>query len=119
MAFRYNTSTGKLSPSTPQLAYNPEGIKKLKCADPPKIQWAVKPMPPAPQYSPLGGDQIFGSLIRNRVYEKWPLFQANDGVPVHLKRGARDRVSFMLFAGFVGCSTLYTLFQLGRLINKK
>ncbi|XP_071963708.1 cytochrome c oxidase subunit 7A2-like, mitochondrial [Antedon mediterranea] len=119
MAFRYNTSTGKLAPSTPQFAYNPEGIQRLKVVDPPKIQWAVKPMPPPVPHSPLGGDQIFGSLVRNRVYEQWPIFQAKDGVPVHLKRGTRDRVTFMLTAGFTLCSCVYALFQLGKLINKK
>ena len=48
---------------------------KATAAEPSQLVWDQKPKPAARFKSPMGGDGIFGSMIRNRVYENQRVFQ--------------------------------------------
>ncbi|NWX64923.1 CX7A2 oxidase, partial [Promerops cafer] len=50
--------------------------------------------------------------FENRVSENQKLFQEDNGLPVHLKGGARDSLLYRTTAGLTLFGTMYTLYYL-------
>ncbi|NXA64930.1 CX7A2 oxidase, partial [Mohoua ochrocephala] len=50
--------------------------------------------------------------MENRVPENQKLFQEDNGLPVHLKGGAKDALLYRTTAGLTVCGTIYALYYL-------
>ncbi|XP_078001045.1 cytochrome c oxidase subunit 7A2-like, mitochondrial [Glandiceps talaboti] len=110
MSYKYNSFGGKLSKTSTNVAYHPEGLKG-KVEERPPIRWAQKPVPYSPTTNPMGGDGMLG--VRNQVYNKQRVFQRSS-LPVHLKGGRFDKILYV--ATLAGCVfgtgwTFYELFK--------
>ncbi|XP_026547937.1 cytochrome c oxidase subunit 7A2, mitochondrial-like, partial [Notechis scutatus] len=59
-----------------------------------------------------------GRQMESKVSEYQKIFQANNELPVHLKRGTSDMVMYratMAIATFATCYALYHIYHLGRI----
>merc|ERR1711962_643380 len=110
--------SGRVGATVPQTAYSPAGLKPA-AVEPAQIIWDQKPKPVTRQRSPMGGDGMFGNLIRNRVYDSQQIFQKPDGVPIHLKRGFSDRVSYGIIMALTVLGTGWTCYSLYKLAQPK
>ncbi|KAL6486671.1 hypothetical protein MHYP_G00060630 [Metynnis hypsauchen] len=52
--------------------------------------------------------------VENKVAQKQKLFQADNGMPVHLKGGAGDAVLYRATMGLTILGTLFVLYELGK-----
>uniref|UniRef100_A0A3B1IDN0 Cytochrome c oxidase subunit 7A2, mitochondrial n=1 Tax=Astyanax mexicanus TaxID=7994 RepID=A0A3B1IDN0_ASTMX len=52
--------------------------------------------------------------VENQVPQKQKLFQADNGLPVHLKGGASDAVLYRATMGLTVMGTLFVLYELGK-----
>ncbi|XP_008629464.1 PREDICTED: cytochrome c oxidase subunit 7A2, mitochondrial [Corvus brachyrhynchos] len=50
--------------------------------------------------------------LENRVSESQKLFQEDNGLPVHLKGGAKDALLYRTTTGLAVCGTIYALYYL-------
>ncbi|XP_075058740.1 cytochrome c oxidase subunit 7A2, mitochondrial [Mixophyes fleayi] len=50
--------------------------------------------------------------LQNKVAEKQKLFQADNGLPVHLKAGLGDALLYRLTMGLTLFGTLYSVFEI-------
>ncbi|NXB61070.1 CX7A2 oxidase, partial [Struthidea cinerea] len=50
--------------------------------------------------------------LENRVSENQKLFQEDNGLPVHLKGGAKDSLLYGTTTGIAVCGTIYALYYL-------
>ncbi|NXM49591.1 CX7A2 oxidase, partial [Gymnorhina tibicen] len=50
--------------------------------------------------------------FENRVPEHQKLFQEDNGLPVHLKGGAKDAMLYRATTGLAVCGTIYALYYL-------
>ncbi|NXO17136.1 CX7A2 oxidase, partial [Oriolus oriolus] len=50
--------------------------------------------------------------FENRVPENQKLFQEDNGLPVHLKGGAKDALLYRATTGLTVCGTIYALYYL-------
>ncbi|XP_038066293.1 cytochrome c oxidase subunit 7A1, mitochondrial-like [Patiria miniata] len=119
MAYKFNSMSGRVGAAPPQMAYAPAGLKPEAPAEPSQIVWDQKPKAVARHKSPMGGDGILGNLIRNRVYESQKMFQRPDGLPVHLKKGFTDRVSYSVIMALTVFGTAWTCYSLYNLAKPK
>ncbi|XP_022090987.1 cytochrome c oxidase subunit 7A-related protein, mitochondrial-like [Acanthaster planci] len=118
MAYKYNSMSGRVGSAPPQTAYSPAGLQAT-VTEPSQIVWDQKPKPVARFRSPMGGDGVMGSLIRNRVYENQRVFQKPDGLPVHLKKGFTDRISYSIVMALTVFGTAWTCYSLYKLAQPK
>ncbi|KAI4884687.1 hypothetical protein NFI96_020388 [Prochilodus magdalenae] len=52
--------------------------------------------------------------VENKVPQKQKLFQADNGMPVHLKGGAGDAVLYRATMGLTVMGALFVLYELGK-----
>ncbi|NWT87173.1 CX7A2 oxidase, partial [Lanius ludovicianus] len=50
--------------------------------------------------------------LENKVSENQKLFQEDNGLPVHLKGGAKDSLLYRSTTGLAMCGTIYALYYL-------
>ncbi|NWX26602.1 CX7A2 oxidase, partial [Notiomystis cincta] len=50
--------------------------------------------------------------VENRISENQKLFQEDNGLPVHLKGGAKDSLLYRTTTGFTVLGTMYTVYYL-------
>ncbi|XP_070577185.1 cytochrome c oxidase subunit 7A2, mitochondrial-like [Ptychodera flava] len=108
MSYKYNSLTGRLSQTNPQLAYKPEGLKP-EVKEKPPVVWAQEPKP-KPTLSTLGGDGLMG--VRNQVYAKQRFFQRPGNIPIHLRGGRWDAVLYSLTLTACAVGTVWTFYEI-------
>ncbi|GAA6213678.1 cytochrome c oxidase subunit 7A-related protein, mitochondrial [Lates japonicus] len=106
MYYKFSGFTQKLTGSAPTAAYNPQGLKPSVPVEPPTMIFAT----PTKVVSEAG--PMVEYLGPNRVQEFQKIFQAQDGVPVHLKRGVPDRLLYRTTMALTIGGALYCLVAL-------
>ncbi|XP_071787759.1 cytochrome c oxidase subunit 7A2-like, mitochondrial [Asterias amurensis] len=110
MAYKFRPMGGRVGPATPEMAYSPAGLQPPVKVEPSQLVWEQKPKPVAIYRSPMGGDGVFGKL--NKVYQNQKVFQSPNGIPIHLKKGFTDRLSFGLIMALTVGGTIWTCVSL-------
>ncbi|XP_068089104.1 cytochrome c oxidase subunit 7A-related protein, mitochondrial isoform X2 [Hyperolius riggenbachi] len=105
MYYKFSSFTQKLVGAAPVEAYSPQGFRPFS-----------NPEAPPPIYATptkLPGDSARSKyVLKNRVPELQKLFQKNDGVPVHLKRGFPDRLLYRTTMALSVGGTIYCIIAL-------
>jgi len=111
MYYKLNGMTGRLAGSTSPQAYVPQGMKPGVPAEPLPMTFGS----PTKIVSEAGGTVEY--LGANRVPELQKLYQKQDGIPIHLKRGLMDKMLYRTTMGLTIGGTLYLLVALWTAAN--
>ncbi|CAB1441496.1 unnamed protein product [Pleuronectes platessa] len=106
MYYKFSGITQKLTGSPPTAAYSPQGLKPGVPAEAPTMIFAT----PTKVVSEAGSTVEY--LGANKVHEYQRLFQSQEGVPVHLKRGLPDRLLYRTTMALTVGGALYCLVAL-------
>ncbi|XP_035469486.1 cytochrome c oxidase subunit 7A-related protein, mitochondrial [Scophthalmus maximus] len=106
MYYKFSGITQKLTGSAPTAAYSPQGLRPSVPAESPTMIFAT----PTKLVSEAGATVEY--MGASKINELQKLFQAPDGVPVHLKRGLPDRLLYRTTMALTLGGTLYCLVAL-------
>ncbi|KAM3859417.1 cytochrome c oxidase subunit 7A2-like, mitochondrial [Diretmus argenteus] len=106
MYYKFSGVTQKLTGSAHLAAYTPQGLRPGVPAEPPTMIFAT----PTKVVSEAGSTVEY--MGANRVPSFQKIFQAQDGIPVHLKRGLSDRLLYRTTMALTVGGTLYCLVAL-------
>ncbi|KAM8837099.1 cytochrome c oxidase subunit 7A2-like, mitochondrial isoform 1-T1 [Spinachia spinachia] len=106
MYYKFNSFTQKLTGSAPAAAFSPQGLRPGVPAESPAMVFAT----PTKVVSEAGSAVEY--LGANRVPELQRIFQAPDGIPIHLKRGLPDRLLYRTTMALTVGGALYCLVAL-------
>ncbi|AWP17921.1 Potassium voltage-gated channel subfamily G member 3 [Scophthalmus maximus] len=106
MYYKFSGITQKLTGSAPTAAYSPQGLRPCVPAESPTMIFAT----PTKLVSEAGATVEY--MGASKINELQKLFQAPDGVPVHLKRGLPDRLLYRTTMALTLGGTLYCLVAL-------
>ncbi|XP_014675624.1 PREDICTED: cytochrome c oxidase subunit 7A-related protein, mitochondrial-like [Priapulus caudatus] len=138
MFYKYFPGTNTFAATSQQAAYYPQGLRPLPTTELPtmiyessKVKFskasavaaakapptmASKPAPMSTAASKLDARVDVSKTAGNpRIKQLQELFTKPDGVPIHLKRGAVDRVLFsstMVLCGICVAYTAYTIYDM-------
>merc|ERR1712131_100431 len=100
MYYKLNGVTQRLAGATPA-AYSPQGLKVAVPAEPTPLIFAS----PTKVVSEAG--YAVESMGSNKVPDLQKLFQKNDGIPIHLKRGLMDKMLYRTTMGLTIAGAAY------------
>ncbi|KAK2820559.1 hypothetical protein Q5P01_023518 [Channa striata] len=106
MYYRFSGFTQKLTGSGPAAAYSPQGLKPGVPVEGPTMIFAS----PTKVVAEAGATVEY--MGANKVPDLQRLFQASDGVPIHLKRGYPDRLLYRTTMALTVGGALYCLVAL-------
>ncbi|XP_071319269.1 cytochrome c oxidase subunit 7A-related protein, mitochondrial [Trachinotus anak] len=106
MYYKFSGFTQKLTGSAPTAAYSPQGLRPGVPAESPTMIFAT------PTKVVSEGAATVEYMGANRVQEFQRIFQAPDGVPVHLKRGVPDRLLYRTTMALTIGGALYCMVAL-------
>jgi len=105
MYYKLNGMTGRLAGATPS-AYVPQGLKPSAPPDPTPMTFGT----PTKLVSEAGSQVEY--MGANKVPDLQKMFQKNDGIPIHLKKGLMDRMLYRTTIGLTIGGALYCLMAL-------
>ncbi|PIK46019.1 putative cytochrome c oxidase subunit 7A-related protein, mitochondrial [Apostichopus japonicus] len=88
----------------------PSGLSATTVKESPKLIWAQNPHPPAPGF--------WDDYPRNLVKKYQTYFQKSDGLPVHLKKGMKDRLIYSSTMGITIFGTIFACYTLYKMTKK-
>uniref|UniRef100_A0A4D5R9C8 Cytochrome c oxidase subunit VIIa-related protein, mitochondrial n=1 Tax=Scolopendra viridis TaxID=118503 RepID=A0A4D5R9C8_SCOVI len=125
MFYRFNTLTNRLISATHMQAYQPQGLVPLSKVTSQKITMLYHPAESGPALAneairqtsstPLSSPPRKSSKyapLNPRIKELQELFQKDDGVPVHLKRGGLDRILYYTTGVLTAAGTCWVLYDI-------
>ncbi|KAI1894440.1 hypothetical protein AGOR_G00115840 [Albula goreensis] len=105
MYYKLSGFTQRLTGSAPSTAYSPQGLKPTP--PPPSTMIFATPTKVVSESGP-----VVEYMGTNKVPEMQKLFQSQDGVPVHLKKGLPDKLLYRTTMALTVGGTLYCLVAL-------
>ncbi|XP_060795016.1 cytochrome c oxidase subunit 7A-related protein, mitochondrial [Neoarius graeffei] len=106
MYYKFSGLTQRLTGSVSSSAYSPQGLRSSAPSETSPLIFAT----PTKVISESGVSPEY--MGANRVPDLQRIFQASDGVPVHLKRGVPDRLLYRTTMALTVGGALYCLVAL-------